>query len=101
MFSLWLAAKVIPNLLPLLSYIAELLVKIDIMWHDNPCNCCACGSPYTNVVIHATVNSQLPTENLILTCLLQCNRCPDAVRFCRMTQKSTTHRFNYKFSFIS
>ena len=60
MSSLWLAAKVIPNSLPLLSYSAELLVKIDSMWHDNPCNCCACGSPCSNAVymLWRTVNSQ-------------------------------------------
>ena len=59
MSSLGLAAKVIPNSLPQLSYSAELLVKIDSVWLENPCNCCACGSPYTNAVVHAVVHCEL------------------------------------------
>ena len=59
MSSLWLAAKVIPNSLPLLSYSAELLVKIDSMWLENPCNCCVCGPHHTNAVTHAVVHCEL------------------------------------------
>ena len=65
MSSLWLAAKVMPNSLPLLSYSAELLVKIDSMWLENPCNCCACGHPIQmpSYMPWYTVNLQLPKVN--------------------------------------